>query len=131
MLGPRLGPEHQSANARNFDRPGWPETSPAILSAPPLCCPIRLRLGLPGLGRGKGCALEETITVTLDLPVLAPLSSTVRALEAARDAQADPKAKQALAMATALASRGLMETLARSLRPREGLAPKSESDHNP
>ena len=29
----------------------------------------------------------ETITVTLDLPVYAPLSSTVRALEMARDAQ--------------------------------------------
>jgi len=41
----------------------------------------------------------------------------VRALEAARDGQADPKAKQALAMAAALASRGLVETLARSLNP--------------
>jgi len=62
----------------------------------------------------------ETITVTLELPVSAPLSSTVRALEAARDAQADPKAKQAVAVVTALASRGLIETLARSLkRPRD------------
>jgi hypothetical protein len=59
----------------------------------------------------------ERTTVTLDLPVYAPLSSTVRALEAARDAQTDPGAKQALAMAAALASRGLMETLARSLKP--------------
>ena len=63
----------------------------------------------------------ETITVTLDLPVYAPLSSTVRALEMARDAQADPTAKQALAMAAALASRGLVETLAGSLKsPRLG-----------
>jgi len=59
----------------------------------------------------------ETITVTLDLPAYATLSSTVSALEAARDGQADPKAKQALAMAAALASRGLVETLARSLNP--------------
>ena len=59
----------------------------------------------------------ETITVTLDLPAYATLSSTVRALEAARDGQADPTAKQALAMAAALASRGLVETLARSLNP--------------
>ena len=59
----------------------------------------------------------ETITVTLDLPKYATQSSTVRALEAARDAQADPTAKQALAMAAALASRGLVETLARSLNP--------------
>jgi len=58
----------------------------------------------------------ETIRVTLDLPVMAPLSSTVHALETARDAQVDPKAKQALAMAAALASRGLVETLARSLK---------------
>jgi hypothetical protein len=58
----------------------------------------------------------KTITVTLDLPVLAPLGSTVRALEAARDAQTDPEAKQALAVVAALASRGLVETLARPLR---------------
>jgi hypothetical protein len=57
----------------------------------------------------------ETITVTLDLPIYATLSATVRALEAARDAQSDPKARQALAMVTALASRGLVETQARSL----------------
>ena len=62
--------------------------------------------------------MVETITVTLDLPVYATQTSTVRALEAARVAQADPKAKQALAMAAALASRGLIETLARSLKPR-------------
>lgn len=61
----------------------------------------------------------KTTTVTLDLPVYAPLSSTVRTLEAARDAQADPEAKQALAVVAALASRGLMDTLARSLRPRD------------
>ena len=59
----------------------------------------------------------ETITVTLSLPVSAPLRACVRALEAARDAQTDPKAKQALAMVTALASRGLVETLAQPLRP--------------
>ena len=58
----------------------------------------------------------ETITVTLDLPVYATQSSTVRALEAARDAQTDPKAKQALAAVAALASRGLVETLAKSAR---------------
>jgi hypothetical protein len=58
----------------------------------------------------------KTISVTLDLPVLAPLSSTVRALEAARDAQTNPEAKQALAVVAALASRGLVETLARSLK---------------
>jgi hypothetical protein len=58
----------------------------------------------------------DTVTVTLDLPVTASLNATVRALEAARDAQADPKAKQALAAATALASRGLVDTLAKSLR---------------
>jgi len=51
------------------------------------------------------CTLE-TIRVTLDLPVYAPLRATVRALEAARDAQADPMAKQALAMLAALAGRG-------------------------
>jgi hypothetical protein len=61
----------------------------------------------------------ETITVSLDLPVSAPLSASVRALEAARDAQTDPKAKQALAMVTALASRGLVQTLAQSLRTPE------------
>jgi len=56
----------------------------------------------------------ESITVTLELPVSAPLSSSVRALEAARDAQSNPKAKQALAAVAALASRGLIETLAKS-----------------
>ena len=58
----------------------------------------------------------ETVRVTLDLPVYAPLSATVRALEAARDAQTDPEAKQALAVVAALASRGLVETIARSLK---------------
>jgi hypothetical protein len=56
------------------------------------------------------------VSVTLELPVSAPLSSSVRALEAARDAQTDPRARQALAAVAALASRGLIETLARSLR---------------
>jgi hypothetical protein len=60
----------------------------------------------------------ETITVTMDLPVSAPLSASVRALEAARDAQTDPKARQALAAVAALASRGLIETLAKSTRTR-------------
>jgi hypothetical protein len=59
--------------------------------------------------------MVETVTVTLDLPVCATLSATVRALEAARDAQPDPAAKQALAMVAALASRGLVVNLARSL----------------
>ena len=58
----------------------------------------------------------KTVAVTIDLPVYAPLSATVRALEAARDAQTDPEAKQALAVVAALASRGLVETLARSLK---------------
>ena len=58
----------------------------------------------------------ETISVTLDLPVSAPLTASVRALEAARDAQTDPRAKQVLATVTALASRGLIETLAKSVR---------------
>jgi hypothetical protein len=58
----------------------------------------------------------ETVKVTLELPVSATLSSYVRALEAARDEQVDPMAKQALAAVTALASRGLIETLARSMK---------------
>jgi hypothetical protein len=58
----------------------------------------------------------ETVRVTFELPVAAPLSSTVRALEAARDAQTDPQAKQAVAAVAALASRGLVETMARSLK---------------
>jgi hypothetical protein len=52
----------------------------------------------------------ETVTVTLELPVSASLSSYVRALEAARDAQTDPEAKQAVAAVAAPASRGLVET---------------------
>jgi hypothetical protein len=67
--------------------------------------PISPRVGNVGV---------ESITVTLELPVSAPLSSSVRALEAARDAQSDPKAKQALAAVAALASRGLVATLAKS-----------------
>jgi hypothetical protein len=62
----------------------------------------------------------ETIKVTLELPVSAPLRSYVRALEAARDEQVDPMVKQALAAVTALASRGLVETLARSLKRQSG-----------
>jgi hypothetical protein len=58
----------------------------------------------------------EKVTVTIDLPVYAPLSATVRALEAVRDAQTDPEARQALAVVAALASRGLIETIARSLK---------------
>ena len=61
----------------------------------------------------------ETVTVTLDLPVSATLSSYVRALEGARDAQTDPKAKQALAAIAALASRGLVQTVAQSVRGAE------------
>jgi hypothetical protein len=49
----------------------------------------------------------ETVTVTLELPVSASLSSYVRALEAARDAQTDPEAKQAVAAVAALASNRL------------------------
>jgi hypothetical protein len=56
----------------------------------------------------------ESVTVTIELPVSAPLRSYVRALEAARDAQTDQRAKQALAAVTALASRGLVITLGRS-----------------
>lgn len=58
----------------------------------------------------------ETIKVTLELPVSAPLAATVRALEAARDAQDDPKMKQAVATLAALASRGQMEMMAKALR---------------
>jgi hypothetical protein len=47
----------------------------------------------------------DTVTITLELPVAAPLSSYVRILERARDAQIDISAKQVLAL-TALASRG-------------------------
>jgi hypothetical protein len=65
----------------------------------------------------EGSGQVETVTVTLELPVSARLSSYVRALEAARDAQTDPMAKQALAAVTALASRGLVETLAQSMKP--------------
>ncbi len=66
----------------------------------------------------------EMVRVTIDLPVFAQLSTVVRALEAARDAQSDPNAKQALAVVTALASRGLLETLAKPLTaPREKGAP--------
>jgi vancomycin resistance protein YoaR len=57
----------------------------------------------------------ETVQVTINLPVSAQLSTYLRALEAARDAQTDPRAKQALAAVTALASRGLVENLARSM----------------
>ena len=57
----------------------------------------------------------ESVTVTIELPVSAPLRSYVRALEAARDAQTDQRARQALAAVTALASRGLIVTLARSV----------------
>lgn len=42
----------------------------------------------------------------------------MRALEVARDAQTDLKAARALAMAAALASRGLVEQLATSIDPR-------------
>jgi len=58
----------------------------------------------------------ETVKVTIELPVYAPLSTTVRALEAARDAQIGSESRQALAIVAALASRGLVETLARSLK---------------
>jgi hypothetical protein len=58
----------------------------------------------------------ETVTVTLELPVSAPLKSYVRALEAARDEYTDPKARQALAALTTLASRGLVQTIAQSMK---------------
>jgi hypothetical protein len=61
----------------------------------------------------------ENVTVTLDLPVSATLSSYVRALEAARDAQTDPRARQALAAVAALASRGLVQTVAQSVKATE------------
>jgi hypothetical protein len=50
----------------------------------------------------------------------APLSASVRALEAARDVQTDPKAKQALAAVADLASCGLIETLAKSAKTEAG-----------
>ena len=65
-----------------------------------------------------GHSRMETVQITLDLPVSAPLAATVRALEAARDAEVEPKRKQALATVTALASRGLIETMANPLRTR-------------
>ena len=58
----------------------------------------------------------DTITITLELPVAAPLSSYVRILERARDAQTETSAKQVLAVLTALASRGLVVTLAKSIK---------------
>jgi hypothetical protein len=58
----------------------------------------------------------DTITITLELPVAASLSSYVRILERARDAQIDASAKQALAVLAALASRGLVVTLAKSIK---------------
>ena len=71
----------------------------------------------------------ETVTVTLELPVSAPLGSYVRALEAARDAQTDQGAKQALAAVTALASRGLVITVGRSIdRLEKPAAPPPEDD---
>ena len=66
--------------------------------------------------------LVETIQVTLELPVSAPLKATVRALEAARDAYTDPKAKQALAAAAALASRGLVELIAAAVKRGQSIA---------
>lgn len=79
----------------------------------PSCCPLSLSI-YAFLRRGDDQV--ETVSVTLELPVSAPLSSSVRALEAARDAQTDPRARQVLAAVAALASRGLIETLARSLK---------------
>jgi hypothetical protein len=73
----------------------------------------------------------ETVQVTIELPVSAPLKATVRALEAARDLQTDPAAKQALAAVAALASRGLVETLARSMKSWEQanpVAPRGEQE---
>jgi len=59
----------------------------------------------------------DVVIVTLELPVVAPLAATVRALEAARDAQTDPQARQALAAVAALAARGLVKTLEKSIKP--------------
>lgn len=58
----------------------------------------------------------ETVKVTIELPVSAPLTSVLRALEAARDAQTDLGARQALAAVAALASRGFMEMRVRQLK---------------
>jgi hypothetical protein len=69
----------------------------------------------------------ETVKVTIELPVSAPLTSVLRALEAARDEQSDPSAKQALAAVAALASRGFMELRVRSLRrPPEKITGRTE-----
>jgi hypothetical protein len=92
------------------------------------CCRLR-PLRLPRRARG-GAAQVETVTVTLELPVSAPLSSYVRALEASRDAQTDQGARQALAAVTALASRGLVITVGKSidrLEP-ESAHPRPEDD---
>ena len=71
----------------------------------------------------------ETVTVTLRLPVSAPLTSYVRALEAARDAQTDEGARQALAAVAALASRGMVVTVGKSidrLKPGPARAPPDD-----
>jgi hypothetical protein len=70
----------------------------------------------------------ETVTVTIELPVSAPLPSYVRALEAARDAQTDERAKQALAAVTALASRGMVITVGKSI---DRLEPKPPPEDDP
>ena len=60
----------------------------------------------------------ETVTVSLVLPVSASLDGYLRALEIARDSYTDEKAKRALAAVAALASRGLVVSLASALEPK-------------
>ena len=64
----------------------------------------------------------ESVAVTIELPVSAPLRAYVRALEAARDAQTDEGARQALAAVTALASRGLVITVGKSIDHPSGIS---------
>ena len=68
----------------------------------------------------------ESVTVTIELPVSAPLNSYVRALEAARDAQTDQRARQALAAVTALASRGMVITVGKSIDRLEPAPPEDD-----
>jgi hypothetical protein len=62
----------------------------------------------------------NTVRISLELPVSATLSRYVRALETARDEQVDLSAKQVMAVLAALASRGLVVTLAKSIQGSRG-----------
>jgi len=97
----------QPAISGEVRRDGRTPTSATELPSSPVELPRRAP---------EEAARVESVTVTIELPVSAPLRSYVRALEAARDAQTDQRATQALAVVTALASRGLIITLAKSVK---------------